>query len=69
MLGTIGLLLFGVARRFVSNAVALLMVFLFLSTPMVLLVTGSLLVENFVAAMTLAADGVMKSRNTVQRQS
>jgi len=55
MLGTIGLLLYSVARRFVSNAVALLMVFLFLSTPMVLFVTGSLLVENFVAAMTLAA--------------
>ncbi len=54
MLGTIGLLLFGVARRFVSNAVALLMVFLFLSTPMVLFVTGSLLVENFLAAMILA---------------
>ena len=55
MLGTIGLLLFGMARRFVSNAVALLMVFLFVSTPMVLFVTGSLLVENFVAAMVLAA--------------
>ncbi|HEV2201771.1 MAG TPA: hypothetical protein VGR73_18275 [Bryobacteraceae bacterium] len=55
MLGAIGLLLLGVARRFVSNAVALLTVFLFLSTPMVLFVTGSLLVENFAAAMILAA--------------
>ena len=55
MLGTIGLLLYGVARRFVLNAVALLMVFLFLSTPMVLFVTGNMLVENFLAAMTLAA--------------
>jgi hypothetical protein len=55
ILTTIGLLLFGVARRFVSNAVALLMVFLFLSTPLVQLVTASLYVENFVAAMALAA--------------
>ncbi len=55
VLSAIGLLLFGVARRFVSNAVALLMAFLFLSTPLVQLVTALLLVENFVAAMTFAA--------------
>ncbi len=55
LLAVIGLLLFGAARRFVSNAVAMFMVFLFLSTPLVQLVTGSLFVENFVAAMCLGA--------------
>ena len=55
LLAAIGLLLFGVARRWVSDATAGLVVFLFLSTPMVQLVTGSLLVENFVAAMSLGA--------------
>jgi len=55
LLAVIGLLLFGVARRWVSNATAALVVFLFLSTPIVQLVTGSLLVENFVAAMSLGA--------------
>jgi len=55
VLAVIGLLVFGVARRWVSTATAALVVFLFLSTPMVQLVTGSLLVENFVAAMSLGA--------------
>ena len=54
-LAAIALLVFGVARRWVSNATAALAAFLFLSTPMVQLVTGSLLVENFVAAMSLGA--------------
>ncbi len=54
-LAVIGILLFQVARRFVSLAVAMLMTFLFLSTPLVQLVTGSLFVENFVAAMCLGA--------------
>ncbi len=55
VLAVIGLLVFGAARRWVSNATAALVVFLFLSTPMVQLVTGSLLVENLVAAMSLGA--------------
>jgi hypothetical protein len=55
LLAVIGILLFRVARAFASLAVAMLMTFLFLSTPLVQLVTGSLFVENFVAAMTLGA--------------
>jgi len=55
LLAVIGLLMFGVARRWVTTATAALVVFLYLSTPMVQLVTGSLLVENFVAAMSLGA--------------
>ena len=46
---------FSFARRFVSRAAALLVVALFLSTPMVQLVTTSLFVENVVAAMSFGA--------------
>jgi glycosyltransferase involved in cell wall biosynthesis len=55
MLAVLGILLFRVASKFVSPAVAMLTSFLFLSTPLVQMVTGSLLVENFVAAMSLGA--------------
>ena len=48
-------LLFRAAGRFVSTTVAALLTALFLSTPMVLMVTGSMFVENFVASMELAA--------------
>jgi hypothetical protein len=54
LLTAIAALLFQEARRVASRAVALLMTALFLSTPLVQLVTGSLFVENFVAAMCLA---------------
>lgn len=54
MLVSAALLVFGEARRLASNAIAILMATLLISTPLVQLVTGSLFVENFVAAMTLA---------------
>ncbi|MGA3024234.1 MAG: glycosyltransferase [Bryobacteraceae bacterium] len=54
LLVSIGVLLFRAARQFVSAAVATLLTALFMSTPLVQLVTGSMFVENFVAAMTLA---------------
>jgi 4-amino-4-deoxy-L-arabinose transferase-like glycosyltransferase len=54
MLISVAVLLFHAARQFVSLAVAIFLTALFLSTPMVLLVTGSMFVENFVAAMLLA---------------
>ena len=49
------LILFRAARTFVSAPMAGLLTALFLSTPMVYLATGSLFVENFVAAMLLGA--------------
>ena len=55
LLAIIGMLLLDVAKRWLSTAAALVMLFLFLSTPLVQLVTGSLFVENFVAAMSLGA--------------
>ena len=54
MLISVAVLLFHAARQFVSLAVAIFLTALFLSTPMVLLVTGSMFVENFVAAMLLS---------------
>ncbi len=55
MLAGIACLLVKTARSFVSGPVALLMAMLFVSTPLVYLVTGSLFVENFVAFMLLGA--------------
>ena len=46
-------LLFTGARMFLSRPLALLIAMLFVSTPMVYFVTGSLFVENIVAAMVL----------------
>ncbi len=46
-------LLYCAVRRALAPAVALLLTALFVSTPLVLLVTGSLFVENFVAALAL----------------
>jgi len=55
MLVSLAVLLFQACRQFVSTAVAAFLTALFLSTPIVLLVTGSMFVENFVAAIALAA--------------
>jgi SAM-dependent methyltransferase len=53
MLVTIAALVFRGARAFVSRPAALLLTAICISTPIVYLVTGSLFVENFVAAMVL----------------
>ncbi|HWC97820.1 MAG TPA: bifunctional glycosyltransferase family 2/GtrA family protein [Candidatus Sulfopaludibacter sp.] len=52
LLAIVGLLYSG-ARRWVTPAVALLLAALFASSPLVQLVTGSLFVENLLAAMLL----------------
>ncbi len=54
LLTSLAVLLFDEARRLASHALAIFVTALFLSTPLVQLVTGSLFVENFVAAMCLA---------------
>jgi len=48
-------MLYQVARRFVTPAVAFLILALFASTSLVQLVTGSLMVENLLAAMVLGS--------------
>jgi glycosyltransferase involved in cell wall biosynthesis len=53
MLLGMALLLFRVVRSFVSRGVAALLTALFVSSPMVYLVSGSMFVENFVAFMVL----------------
>jgi hypothetical protein len=53
MLLSIAALVFVGARRFVSRPAALLLTAICISTPIVYLVTGSMFVENFVAAMVL----------------
>ena len=55
MLGSIAYLVYRAAREWVSKALALLLAALFVSAPLVQLVTGSMLVENFVAAVSLSA--------------
>ncbi len=55
MLIAIAALLFSGIRAFLSRPVALLLTLLLVSTPMVYVVTGSLFVENFVAAMVLGS--------------
>jgi hypothetical protein len=52
LLGIVGLL-YAAARRWVSRAVALFLAAAFATTPLVQLVTGSLFVENLLAAMLL----------------
>jgi hypothetical protein len=59
MLGSIAYLVYRAAREWVSEAVALLLAALFLSAPLVQLVTGSMLVENFIAAVSLSAGVVL----------
>jgi hypothetical protein len=54
MLLAIAALLYGAARRWLSRSAALLVTALFATTPMVQLVTGSLFVENLLAALILA---------------
>lgn len=53
MLALIATMLQRAARRFTGPAAAYLLAALFVSSPMVYLVTGSMFVENFVAAMVL----------------
>ncbi len=47
-------LLYEMVRRFVPRSIAFLLLAVFLATPLVQLVTGSLFVENLLAAMLLA---------------
>lgn len=54
MLLALVLLLFRILRQLASSAIAIGMTALFVSTPLVQLVTGSMFVENFVAAMCFA---------------
>src|SRR5579883_658817 len=54
MLLALEALLYGAARRWLNRGPALLLCALFASTPMVQLVTGSLFVENVLAALVLA---------------
>ena len=53
MLLLVEALLYRLARRFVTPALAFLILTLFASTSLVQLVTGSLLIENFLAAMVV----------------
>lgn len=55
MLLVIETLLYGLVRRWVPRAFALLLAAAFAATPMVQLVTGSLFVENLLAALILGA--------------
>jgi hypothetical protein len=54
MLVALETMLYGAARRWLSRAAALLVGALFATTPLVQLVTGSLFVENVLAALVLA---------------
>jgi hypothetical protein len=54
MLLAVEALLYAAVRRWLSRSAALLVVTLFATTPMVQLVTGSLFVENLLAALLLA---------------
>ncbi len=54
MLLAVVTMLYGAARRWIARAPALLVAALFASTPLVQLVTGSLFVENVLAALVLA---------------
>lgn len=58
-LALLGLLIFHAARKFAGPALSVLLTAVFLSTPIVQLVTGSLLVENFVAVMAFAGGVAM----------
>lgn len=53
MLLLVEALLYRAARRFVSPTVAFVILALFASTPLVQLVTGSMFIENFLAAMVI----------------
>ena len=54
MLLTLVAMLYGAARRWLARPAALLVAALFATTPLVQLVTGSLFVENVLAALVLA---------------
>lgn len=55
MLAAIAALLYDSARVWISDSVALLLTTLFISAPLVQLVTGSMMVDNFAAALLLGA--------------
>ncbi len=61
-------LLYRLARRWLSPALAYIVIALFASTSMVQLVTGSLMVENLLAAMILAAVGALTRLNDTGRR-
>jgi glycosyltransferase involved in cell wall biosynthesis len=69
MLLLVEALLYRVVRRFVSPAIGFVLLALFASTPLVQLVTGSLLVENFLAAMVAGmAVAIWQFGDTGQRR-
>ena len=55
LLIALALMVFGTARRFISIGTACLLTALFVSSPMIYMVSGSMFVENFVAAMVLGS--------------
>jgi len=62
-------LLYRAARRFVSPAIGFLILALFASTSLVQLVTGSMFIENFLAAMVLGmAAAIWQFGDTGQRR-
>src|ERR1017187_9194365 len=69
MLLLVEALLYRAVRRFVSPAIGFVLLALFASTPLVQLVTGSLLVENFLAAMVAGmAVAIWQFGDTGQRR-
>ena len=69
MLLLVEALLYRVARRFVSPAIGFVLLALFASTSVVQMVTGSLLVENFLAAMVAGmAVAIWQFGDTGQRR-
>jgi len=69
MLLLVEALLYRAVRRFVSPAIAFVLLALFASTPLVQLVTGSLFVENFLAAMVVGmAAAIWQFGDTGQRR-
>ncbi|HUE20083.1 MAG TPA: glycosyltransferase [Bryobacteraceae bacterium] len=69
MLLLVEALLYRAARRFVSPAIGFVILALFASTSLVQLVTGSLFIENFLAAMVLGmATALWRFGDTGQRR-
>ncbi|MGA3240487.1 MAG: glycosyltransferase [Bryobacteraceae bacterium] len=68
LLLSIAAIVYSANRRWLPRAPALVVTALFVSTPLVHLVTGSLFIENFVAAMILGAlAGLWRFRETGRR--
>ena len=55
MFGTIAYLIFRLSQRWVPPGVAYLLAALFVSAPLAQMVTGSMFVENFTAALAIGA--------------